>query len=175
MSPVIQSVEASFLLAGRPGEARKRLDRALIIAPQHGLAQLTLGMMLFAEKQPEQGIAALRRATALHDDASRPKAVLGMYLAALGQRDETRAILAQLQKVGKTRFMPPASLATLHTALDEPALALDELQRAFVVRDTRLLYATGDPSWVTLRQEPRFLALMTKLRLDPAGRGLSPV
>jgi hypothetical protein len=71
--------------------------------------------------------------------------------------------------------MPPTSLATLHTALGETAPALDELERAYLVRDTRLLYATGDPSWTTLRQQPRYLALMSKLRLDPAGPGLAPV
>lgn len=176
MSPVIRAVEASFLLAaGRLPEARVALDRGMDIAPQHGLLQLTRGMLLMHTGLPEPGIAALRRAVELHDAASRPKAVLGMFLAALGRQDETRAILAQLQAVGSTRFMPPTSLATLHTALGETAPALDELERAYLVRDTRLLYATGDPSWTTLRQQPRYLALMSKLRLEPAGPGLAPV
>jgi hypothetical protein len=66
------------------------------------------------------------------------------------------------------------SLAVLHAALGDTALALDALERAYAVRDTQLVFLKDDSRWAGLRQEPRFVALMARLKLDRYGPGLSP-
>jgi tetratricopeptide (TPR) repeat protein len=175
MSPFLNTLEASYLLAaGRREEARARLNRAFDIAPDFYLAHRTQGLLYLAEQQPELAIASLRRAVALADGNTRPRALLGMHLARLGQQDETRAILNDLLNVAKTRYVPPLSLAVLYAALGENALALDALERAFAVRDTQLVFLKEDSRWSSLRKEPRFAALMQKLKLDRYGPGLSP-
>ena len=63
------------------------------------------------------------------------------------------------------RFVPPTSLAMVHAALGDAVPALDMLEQAYFVRDTRLRDLKDDPSWVTLRQEERYLALKRKLKL----------
>ena len=176
MSPVLAAVEASFLVErGRLAEAGERLNRIFDIAPDHGLATMTLGLLLWAEQQPEKAIAALRRAVELNDGASRPKAVLGMHLAALGQTAEARTILDALHAQARTRWLPPTSLATVHAALGEHEAALAALEQALRDRDTRLIYAKDDPGWKPLRATPRFAALLKQLGLDRYGPGLSPV
>jgi DNA-binding winged helix-turn-helix (wHTH) protein/TolB-like protein/tetratricopeptide (TPR) repeat protein len=175
MSPFLNTLEAGYLLArGRREEARTRLNRAFDIAPDFYLAHRTQGLLYLAEQQPELAIASLRRAVALADGNTRPRALLGMHLARLGQRDETRAILNDLLNVAKTRYVPPVSLAVLHAALGENALALDALERGFAVRDTQLVFLKEDSRWSGLRKEPRFAALMHELKLDRYGSGLSP-
>jgi tetratricopeptide (TPR) repeat protein len=174
MSPSLNTLEAGYLLArGRREEARIRLTRAFDIAPDFYLAHRTQGLLYLAEQQPELGIASLRRAVALADGNSRPRALLGMHLARLGQQDETRAILNDMLNAAKTRYVPPVSLAVLHAALGENALALDALERGFAVRDTQLVFLKEDSRWSSLRKEPRFAALMQKLKLAdlsaPAG------
>ena len=174
MSPVLNSLEAAYLLAaGRRDEARARLNRAFDIAPNFWLAHSTLGMLLLAEQQPEQAIAALRRAVVLADN-SRASALLGIYLARSGQREEAREILNQLLSQAQTRYVPPSSLAAVHLALGEVGSALDALDRAFLSRDPRLTFLKDDPRFVGLRKEPRFVSLMQKLKLDRYGPGLSP-
>ncbi len=174
MSPVLNSLEAAYLLAaGRRDEARARLSRAFDIAPNFWLAHSTLGMLLLAEQQPEQAIAALRRAVVLADN-SRASALLGIYLARSGQREEAREILNQLLSQAQTRYVAPSSLAAVHLSLGEVGSALDALDRAFLSRDTRLAFLKDDPRFVGLRKEPRFVALMQKLKLDRYGPGLSP-
>ena len=42
------------------------------------------------------------------------------------------------------------------------------------MRDTQLVFLKDDPRWSGLRSEPRFVALMHKLKLDRYGPGLSP-
>jgi len=175
MSPFLNTIEAGYLLAaGRRDEARARLARAFDIAPDFYLAHRAQGLLHLAEQRPEPGIASLRRAVAMADGNSRPSALLGMHLARLGQRDETRAILDRLLERARTRAVSPVSLAVLHAALGDTALALDALERAFAARDTQLVFLKDDPRWSGLRKEPRFVALMQALKLDRYGPGLSP-
>ena len=175
MSLVFNTLEAGYLLdGGRRAEARARLARVFDIAPNFWLAHVTQGLLLLAEQQDEAGIAALRRAVAMADGSTQPSVLLGVHLARLGQRDETRALLQQMLALSKTRYVPPTSIAALHAALGDVASALALLEQAVAVHDTRLIVFKDDPRWANLREEPGFLALMKKLKLDRYGPGLSP-
>jgi len=175
MSPLINTLEASYLLArGKREEARARLNRVFDIAPDFYLAHRAKGLLLLADGQPDQAIASLQRAVALSEGNTRVNALLAMHLARQGRRDEARAILNQLLDTAKTRHVPPVSLAVVHAALGETALALDALERAYDIRDVQLVFLKDDPRWSSLRSEPRFVALMRKLKLDRYGPGLSP-
>ena len=175
MSPFLNTIEANYLSAsGRQDEARVRLQRAFDIAPDFYLAHRTQAILYRAEQRPELAIAALRRAVAQADGNSRPSALLGMFLARAGQRDEARLILNQLLERARTGFVPPFSLAVLHAALGENAVALAALERAFVLRDPQLVFLKDDSRWLGLRQEPRFVALMKDLKLDRYGPGFAP-
>jgi tetratricopeptide (TPR) repeat protein len=175
MSPVLNTLEAGYLLeAGRHEEARARLDRALAVGPRFWLAHSTQGLLHFADRQPAQGIARLRAATALAEGNSRPTALLAIYLARFGQIEEARAVLAQLLVLAKSRYVPPSSIAAGYAALGETASALDALDQAYLTRDTRLVFLKDDPRLAGLRKEPRFVALLHKLKLDGFGPGLAP-
>jgi TolB-like protein/DNA-binding winged helix-turn-helix (wHTH) protein/tetratricopeptide (TPR) repeat protein len=176
MSPVFSVVEASYLLdLGRHAEAQRRLDAALALAPNLWPMHVVLGRLRLAEGRVDDGVAALRRAAALGGASSRPLAVLGFHLAAVGQAEETRQLLLALEARSRERFVPPTSIATLQAALGQAGPALDSLERAVAVRDTRVIFLKDDPHWRALRQEPRFAALLQRLGLDRFGQGLSQV
>jgi hypothetical protein len=84
-------------------------------------------------------------------------------------------ILNQLLVRARTRYVPPSSLATVYAALGETEPALDALDRAFLTRDTRLVFLKDDMRLVGLRNEPRFVTLVRKLKLDRFGPGLAPL
>jgi len=175
MSPFFNSLEASYLLAsGRLEQARIRLNRAFDIAPDFWFAHRTQGLLHLAEHHPDLAIASLRRAVEMADGNSRINALLGMHLARLGRHDEARAIQLQLLDLAKSHYLSPVSLAVMHAALGETAQALDALERAYEIRDVQLVFLKDDPRWSSLRSEPRFVALMRKLKLDRYGPGLSP-
>ncbi|MGL1636541.1 hypothetical protein ACSTI0_00620, partial [Vibrio parahaemolyticus] len=66
-------------------------------------------------------------------------------------------------------------IAIVHAALGETTAAMDALERAYVVRDTRLTQLKDDECWLPLRKKPRFMALRSKLGLDAFGPGLTSV
>ena len=175
MSPVLNTLEAAYLLAAeRHDEARARLNRALDIAPRFWLAHITQGLLHLVDEQPDKAIAEMRTAVLLADGNSRPNALLGMYLARLGQTREARAILMQLLSLAKSRYVPPTSLAAVYAALGELGPALDALDQAFLTHDTRLAFLKDDSRLAALRKEPRFVALIHKLKLDRFGPGFAP-
>ncbi|HUG24315.1 winged helix-turn-helix domain-containing protein [Piscinibacter sp.] len=176
LSPVLNTLEAAYLLeAGRVPQARARLDRALDIAPRFWLAHSVRGLLHLAAGDNAAGISQLRRAVELADGNSRPTALLATYLARLGHDAEARALLGQLESRSRQRYVPPSSLAAVHTALGDTAAALAALERAFDTRDTRLTFLKDDPRLAPLRSEPRFGALLRKLKMDHFGRGLAPL
>ncbi len=71
--------------------------------------------------------------------------------------------------------MPPSSLAAVYVALGEVERALDALDQAFLTHDTWLTFLEDDPRLARLRQVPRFVALMRKLKLGRFGPGLAPL
>jgi len=173
-SALFNSVAVSYLLdLGHRAEARERLDAVLAQAPDAWPLLMLLGKLRLAEGRVDDGIAALRRAAALGGDSSRPQAMLGVHLAAVGQGDETRQLLVALEARSRTRFVPPSAIAALHAALGQVGPALDALEQAVAVRDTRVVFLKDDPYWRMLRPEPRFAALLKQLRLDRFGPGLS--
>jgi DNA-binding winged helix-turn-helix (wHTH) protein/TolB-like protein/Flp pilus assembly protein TadD len=176
MSPVYNTVEASYLLAnGQRTEAEVRLNRSLDISPHLWLTHLAMGLLHVHDRQFDQGIAAMRRAVKLADATTRPRSVLGVQLARLGEREAARTILDQLLTESKTRYVTPTSIASLHAALGEASPALAALENGLLQRDVRMAYIKDDPHWIGLRAEPRFAALMKGLKLDRYGRGLTPI
>lgn len=174
LSLITNTLEAGYLLArGRRAEADERMRRVLEIDPDFWIAHLTLASFHLADKAPEKAIAALQRAQqGCEGESTQPIALLGLLLARGGRVEEARAELDRLRLLSTQRYVPPTSIAALHVGLGENAAALECLERGFEVRDTRMVFLKVDSRWATLREEPRFAALLRKMKLDtvPAGR-----
>ena len=175
MSAFLNALEAGYLLArGERDAARLRLQRALDIAPDFYLAHRTQALLHLADGRSDLALAGWRQMAASAGGNSRPQALLGMHLARLGHGAEARAILDRLLQRASQGYVQPISLAVLHAALGDTALALDALERAHAARDTQLVFLKDDPRWAPLRGQPRFTALLRALKLDRYGPGLSP-
>ena len=167
MSRILNTLEASFLLGrGQRDEAAARLARAFEIDPDFWVAHLTLGALQLTDKQPEKAIETFRHAETLADGSTQPTVILGVQLARAGKRDAAREVLQRLLALQKIRYVPPTSVAAVHAALGEIIPALDALERAISVRDTRLVYMKDDGRWRGLRDQPRFIALLQRMKLD---------
>lgn len=167
MSLILNTLEAGNLLdRGLRSEAAARLNRAFEIEPDFWVAHLVQAGLYLSDGQPDKALESFRRADALADGSTQATALLGQQLVRSGRRDEARELLQRLLALQKIRYVPPTSVAALHAALGETAPALDALDRAYDVRDTRLVYMNDDGRWSALRDQPRFVALRHRMKLD---------
>jgi DNA-binding winged helix-turn-helix (wHTH) protein/TolB-like protein/tetratricopeptide (TPR) repeat protein len=173
MSLILTTLEGAFLFnSGRPDEGRRRVERVLAIEPGFWVAHLTVAVFQLADGRPEQAIASLREADRLADGSTQAAGLLGFVLAQQGRSEEARAVLQRLVTLAKSRYVPPTSVAMVQSGLGEVDAALASLELAYQVRDTRLVYLKDDRRWRPLREHPRFLALLRRMKLDGYGPGV---
>ena len=175
LSLITNTIEAGYLLArNRRADGEERLRRVLEIDPGFWIAHLTLASFHLADKDLGKAIDALQLAAANSEgESTQPVALMGFLLARSGRRDEARALLDRLIGDAGQRYVPPTSIAAIHSGLGETAAALDRLERGCEGRDVRMAFLAVDGRWAPLRGEPRFATLLSRLRLDSAVPGKS--
>jgi TolB-like protein/tetratricopeptide (TPR) repeat protein len=140
--------------------ARESIRRALEISPETSRALGYLGYVQLLERQAPAALATFQRIS----DA-RWLMLTGESMAehTLGHDKESQAALDEL----RTTFAGTAAyqIAQVHAWRGEKDLAFDWLDRAYSQRDAGLTLLTDDPMVDSLRSDPRFTALLHKLRL----------
>jgi TolB-like protein/tetratricopeptide (TPR) repeat protein len=175
MSLLICTIEATFLLRlGDIAASGARLTRVIEVAPLFWVAHLAKSVWHEAQGEVDAAHAAAERAFELSDQSSQAEAMLGALLARQCRRDEARAVLARMEARSQERYVPPTSLASVQAALGDSAAALASLESAFDCRDARLIYLRSDARWETLREEPRFRALVERMNQAGLPPGLAP-
>ena len=77
------------------------------------------------------------------------------------------AELGELEKVSLHGEVTPFNLAIVHLGLGNRQRALDYLERAYASDSQWMGWLNKDRMFDPLRSEPRFVALMRKLRFAP--------
>ena len=143
--------------AGRYEEAVAQLELTLRMDPEFEIPRVFLGLSLLQLGQFERAIAELERAPkTLQGHGS----CLAVAWALSGRPELARAALAGLLKNPQTRTF---DVASIYAALGETEDALTWLERAVEAR-TFAFFAV-DPIFRGLREQPRFIALVDRLRL----------
>ena len=88
----------------------------------------------------------------------------GNIEALAGQRRKAESTLAELRVVSQKEYVPPYYVALIHTALGRSSEALSELERAYAEQDSTLVSVDIDPRFDALRPQPRFQALIARMR-----------
>ena len=69
-----------------------------------------------------------------------------------------------LESVSRTRYVPPIFLAMNHAENGEADLAMQWLEKAYAERSGWLLELEPDPVWDAIRDDPRFIALVARVK-----------
>ena len=151
--------------ARRYDQARYHLARAIAMNPTAAETYRILGLVFAYQGDWAEAERVLREGMTLPGSATYTTAALGYVLARTGKRAEAEGLLANLEAQRRVDYVSPVAFATLYIGLDDPQHALDWMERALEERRGWLAYLRVNPLLDPLRGEPRFQALIDKMRL----------
>jgi len=123
-----------------------------------------LGMAYIQKEQFDESIRTYRRAVELADGLAEVLAGLGHAYAVAGREKEARKVLNKLNRLAERWHVPPVQIAFVHIGLGEKRQALDLLEEAYEQRSWELVFLQTEPWLDDLREEPRFIELIEKMK-----------
>ena len=111
----------------------------------------------------EEAIRELSQAVTLSGGDTISLAVLGHAYAAAGQTGKALEILEQLKQRATSAYVPSYWIGLIHVGLGDAQQALEWLEKAFKERSAWLAWINVEPRFDSLRNEPRFEALLGKI------------
>jgi serine/threonine-protein kinase len=166
LSHVTSYWNARFLLyARRLEEAIEQSLRTLNLDPRFAHGHAIVGRALLLQGKPEEAVAALRRSAQVGSSKTF-QAFLAYGLATAGHEAEAREILERIAPAGRTNYVREEILAAVCGALGDKDEAFRHLERAYEERSAGLIYLHLDPMYDSLREDPRFDALVKKIGLQ---------
>jgi eukaryotic-like serine/threonine-protein kinase len=147
--------------AGQLDESEAAVRKGLELDPQFPWLHAVLGRVYLARSQPQQALAEAEQ------DTTPELRLQGLALAyhALAQKQESQRAQAQLvAKYGKNSAF---QIAEVYAYSGEVEAAFTWLDRAYIQRDGGLTFIKGDPLMANLERDPRYVALLKKMRLLP--------
>jgi TolB-like protein/Tfp pilus assembly protein PilF len=157
---------ARFLLyQRRAADAIGESHRTLELDPAYPRAHLTIGLARLLEGKPEAGLESLRRSSEVSSSLSF-RAFLAYGLASVGQEEEARRVLEELLSEGRESYVRAEFLAAAFGMLGDRDEAFRQLEHALEQRSAGMIYLHLDPLYDSLRDDPRFSALVEKIGLQ---------
>jgi len=85
----------------------------------------------------------------------------------VGRREAAESLLEEMKELARTSYLPPFWFALVYCTLGETDQALGWLERAVEERDPTVSLLKPEPTFHVLRADPRYQALLQRLRLAP--------
>ena len=166
LSLVTNALEGQILFfAGKHDAALDRLNKSIDLNPNFWLEHLFISRVYTEKGMHAEAVAAAKKAKDLSGN-SQSDAYRAYALARWGQVAEARAVLDELLKLSKERYVPPYNVAVIYNALGESEKAMEYLEKGFAERDVRMVFLSVEPMWTPLRSNPHFVALLKRARFE---------
>jgi len=163
LSTFLNTDLAFFLYwARRYEEATAQIRKTLELDPNNAFAHSILGWCLIGKGSKAEARTEFQKATTL-DDLPWYVSSLAYACAVSGDRAKAEQILRELDQLAKQRYVSPANRASVYLGLGENEKALDWLEKAYEDRDPIFWWINGDQLYDSVRNEPRFQALLQKI------------
>lgn len=155
----------------RHAEAAEQLRETLELEPDFPYAHFVSSLTLGGLGDHAGAVTAAQRAVALTGEENTAMlAILGRAWALAGDRTQAREVLAELARRRAGGFVPASRLALVEAALGDDEAAVASLEEAGEERSRFAVFIAVWSVFDTLRDEPRFQRLLTRLGLDDVAR-----
>ena len=166
LSLIIHEGEAYLLtLTRRYDEAIAAYQNLVEMEPSFHKAYTSMGRAYVHKGMFQEAIAMLEKGRELAGDIPSILGALGQAHALAGDRAAGERVLGQLAEMSSRRHVPSTTFALVHIGLNEPARALEYLERGVAQHELPLTALKVHPGYDALRDQPRFTALLRRLRL----------
>jgi tetratricopeptide (TPR) repeat protein len=140
--------------AGDPDRALAQAKKAIELEPKSLWGHVFAGNAYEQKGMLAEAIAEQRRGS--------PSALVHVLVKA-GRKAEAAAIVERFSAVAAKQYVPPFVLAYMFTGIGDEDRAFASFDDAVAERSPLLVYLNVDPAWDSLRQEPRFAALVERV------------
>ena len=154
----------------RYDSAVKQLTAVLEMRKEFPPAHLWLGRTYQELKKYSEALDEYRQVSDRLGDWPVAVAARGYVNAVSGRTAEAREDLANLGRQSERRFVTAYGVALVHAALGEKDLAFSWLEKAVAERSHWLVWLRLDPRWDSIRADPRFEHLLSRVGVPAAAR-----
>jgi TolB-like protein/class 3 adenylate cyclase/Flp pilus assembly protein TadD len=152
--------------AGRDDEALTRLQKTVELDSSFWATHLFLGKVYTQQRKYPEAIAEFTKARQLSGGSSEAIGSIGYVAALAGDKEKAYAVLEELKTLSSERYIPPSNVGLVYNALGNESEALSALEKACDERDPRVTLLKVDPRWDSLRDNPRFVAILKRIGLQ---------
>jgi tetratricopeptide (TPR) repeat protein len=150
---------------GKYQAAVEQAKRAADLDPTFFFPEWGYGWIDIQRGKTSDAIPHLQKAKAM-ESPTFVTAWLGYAYGASGERARAMGEIADLKKRSLHGYVPAFNLAMIYLGMGDRERALDYLERAYASDSQWMGWLKMDRIFDPLRAEPRFVALMKKLRFD---------
>jgi TolB-like protein/Tfp pilus assembly protein PilF len=151
--------------AGRYDEAMQQLHSSMELHPDDAVSHLVLGWCLIKRGNAAEARTEFQKAIKL-DDLPWYIGWLGYGHAVSGDRAKADQILHDLDELAKKRYVTPGARLPVYLGLGDKEKTLDSLEKCYQDQDGACWWLKIDQRYDSVRNEPRFQALLKKVGLD---------
>jgi len=139
-------------------QARKTLE----MDPNSAISHVLLGLSFLKKSDTAGAITELQQART-PDPGAWYQGFLGYAYAISGDQAQAEQALRELEELAKRQYVSPTAFATIYLGLGQKEKCLDWLEKSYEQQDSACWYLKIDQIYDSVRDEPRFQALVQKV------------
>lgn len=152
--------------AGSPGAAIAVLDKALKIDKDYPEIQIALAAAFEQLGDSPKAIQHVQAAVDAYGFDPLVMAFAGVVYGSTGQHDKAHNVLAVMDEIGQTRFVPATCRALVYMGLRDTENSIKQLELATEARDVFLSWMNVLPAAQWLREDPRFMDILERIGFE---------
>jgi serine/threonine-protein kinase len=154
-----------FMYQQRYEEALAELDQGAEMEPDHPLIQTFRARVLYYRGEVDAATRILEQVLERHPRMDGIRPILATCLSAQGKHELANQQLTEKVKIAAASDHDiPYWLASAYLMQGRQVLALEWLEKAINLGNENYLWFESDPNWADLHDDPRFKALMQKVK-----------
>jgi eukaryotic-like serine/threonine-protein kinase len=154
----------AFGMSRQYDSAIEQLKQTIQMDPDFWYGHLWLGWTYEQSGRREEALAELNKAYKL-GASPYASAYLGFVQGLAGNRADAQELVRNMEEQSTKRYVSPHHIAIVYVGLGQKDQAFEWLEKALDHREEILVFLNVDPTWDSLREDPRFKDLIRRVGL----------